>query len=61
MLHTKSLCLLVPKKKIFKRFFTIYGHGDHLGHVTSTIGINFGSSVIMSLHMKLEFNWPSGF
>ena len=22
--------------------FTIYGHGGHLGHVTSAIGINFG-------------------
>ena len=24
------------------RVFTIYGHGGHLGHVTSTIGIKFG-------------------
>ena len=24
----------VPEKKIFKIFFTIYGHGGHLGHVT---------------------------
>ena len=24
---------LVPEKKIFKIFFTIYGHGGHLDHV----------------------------
>ena len=41
--------------------FTIYGHGGHLGHVTSTIGINFGLPIIRSLHMKFEFNWSSGF
>ena len=43
------------------RVLTIYGHGGHLGHVTSTIGINFGQTIIRSLHMKFEFKWPSGF
>ena len=31
--------LLVPEKKIFEGFFTIYGHGGHLGHVTSIMPI----------------------
>ena len=43
------------------RVLTIYGHGGHLGHVTSAIGINFGQPIIRSLHMKFEFKWPSGF
>ena len=38
----KAIGLLAPEKKIFKGFFTIYGRGGHLGHVTSTIGTNFG-------------------
>ena len=43
MLHTKSQGhgRLVPEMKIFKGFLTIYGRGGHLGHVTSTIDINF--------------------
>ena len=31
----------VLEKKIFEGFFTIYGHGGHLGHVTSIMSINF--------------------
>ena len=27
----------VPEKKIFESFFTIYGRGGHIGHVTSII------------------------
>ena len=38
----KAIDPLDPEKKIFKGFFTIYGHGSHLGNVTSAIGINFG-------------------
>ena len=34
MPHTKFQGLLVLKKKIFLKFFTIYGHGGNLGHVT---------------------------
>ena len=45
----------------FKKVFTIYGHGDYPGHVTRTICSNFGFRVLSSLHMKFEFNWPSGF
>ena len=40
--------------------FTIYGHGDHLGHVTWNIYINFGSPFLSMLHMKFGFDWLSG-
>ena len=35
----------------FRRVFTIYGHGGHLGHVTSII-INFHFHPPKSLHNK---------
>ena len=41
--------------------FTIYGHGGHLGHVTWTIYRNFCSLFLRMLHMKFDFDWPSGF
>ena len=44
MVHTISfieIVPLVPGKMIIKVFFTIYGHGSHLGHVTNFILINF--------------------
>ena len=44
-----------------KTFFTIYGHGGHLGHVTWTINTNFHSPFPRRLHMKLVFDLPSGF
>ena len=43
------------------RFFTIYGHGGHLGHVTWTIYINFRSHFLRMLHMKFGFDRPNGF
>ena len=49
----------VPEKK--NKFFTIYGHGGHLGHVTWIIYIIFRSSFLRVLHMKFGFDWPSGF
>ena len=36
----------------FCRVFTIYGHGGHLGHVTSIISINFHLHVPKSLHTE---------
>ena len=45
----------------FLRFFTIYGHGGHLGHVTWTIYINFRSLFPRRLHIKFGFDWSSGF
>ena len=32
---------MVPGKEIFKKVFTIYGHGSHLGHVTCKMLMNF--------------------
>ena len=48
------------EKKIFKKF-TIYGHGGHLGRVTWTIYRNFRSPFAKRLHIKFDFDWPSGF
>ena len=35
MLHTKFRGKPAGSGEDFKRVFTIYGHGGHLGHVTS--------------------------
>ena len=45
----------------FWRVFTIYGHGGHLGNVTTIVSINFHFLVPESLHIKFGFDWPSGF
>ena len=44
MLHTKSQghWPFGSREEDIYRVFTIYGPGGDLGHVTSTIGINFG-------------------
>ena len=54
MLHTKfhgnwpaGSC-----KEDFLRVFTIYGHGSHLGHVTSIISTKFHFHVPKSLQTK---------
>ena len=51
----------VPERKIFEGFFTIYGHGGHLGNVTTIVSINFHCLVPESLYIKFGFDWPSGF
>ena len=63
MLHTKSQghCPSGSGEEDFSRVFTIYGRGRHLGHVTKMFCLNFNCLIIRSLHMKFEFNWPSGF
>ena len=63
MLHTKfrGIGPPVPEKKIFKGFFTIYGRGGHLGHVTQRLRTNFRSPYPSKLHLKFGFDWPSGF
>ena len=61
MPNFKIIGLLVLEEKIFKVFFTIYGHGRHLGHVTWSIYINFGSPFPKRLNMKFGIDWPSGF
>ena len=45
----------------FLRFFVIYSHDGHLGHVTMTIYANFHSLFLMMLHKKFGFDRPSGF
>ena len=45
----------------FRRVFTIYERGGHLGHVTWTIYINFRSPFPRRLHIKFGFDWPRGF
>ena len=49
----EEITLPVPEKKIFKVFFTIYGHGSHLGHVTSIMASDFHFLVPESFHKKL--------
>ena len=48
-------------EKDFWRVFTIYGHGGHLGNVTTIVSINFHFLVPESLHIKFGFDWLSGF
>ena len=57
----KIIGFLVLEKKIFLKVFAIYSPGGHLGHVTWTIYTNFRSPFLRMLHMKFEFDWPSGF
>ena len=50
--HIPSLVeidLLVLEKKIFKGFY-LYGHGGHLGHVTSIMSSDFYFLVPESFH-----------
>ena len=37
----------------FRRIFTIYGHGGHLGHVTSIMSSDFHFLVPESFHKKI--------
>ena len=47
----------------FLRVFTIhvYGHGGHLGNVTSIMSSDFHSLVPESVHTKFSSEWHSGF
>ena len=38
----------------FSRVFTVYGHGGHLGHVTSIISTNFHFHEPKSLQTKFD-------
>ena len=44
----------------FQRVF-IYGHGGHLGHVTSIMSSDFHFLVHESFHTKFSSEWPSSF
>ena len=61
MLHTKFRKSVHRFRRRFLKVFTIYGHGGHLGHVTWTIYTNFRSPFPRRLHIKFDFDWPSGF
>ena len=43
------------------KVFTIYGHGGHLGHVTSIMSSDFHFLVPESFHTKFSSEWPSSF
>ena len=45
----------------FLRVFTIYGHGGHLGHVTSIMSSNFHFLVPESFHAKFGSEQRSSF
>ena len=45
----------------FLRVFTIYGHGGHLGHVTSIISSDFYFLVPESFHTKFGSDRYSSF
>ena len=55
MLHTKfrGNLLAGSGEEDFKTVFTIYGHGGHLGHVTSIMSSDFHFLVPESFHKKL--------
>ena len=63
MLHTK-FCGNRPAgsgEKDFQRVFTIYGHGGHLGHVTSIMSSDFHFLVLESFHTKFGSDQHSSF
>ena len=43
------------------KFFTIYGNGGHVGHVTQLISINFHSYSPSSFNMKFGSKSPNCF
>ena len=45
----------------FQRFFTIYGRGGHLGHVTSIMSSDFHFLVPESFHTKFGSDRHSSF
>ena len=51
----------VPEKKIFEGFFTIYGRGGHLGHVTSIMSSDFYFLETESFHKQFGSDRHSGF
>ena len=54
--------LPVPEKKIFEKFFTVYGHGSHLGHATSIMSSDFHFLVVPeSFHTKFGSDRHSSF
>ena len=63
MLHTKfrGTRPAASGEEDFFKVFTIYGHGGHLGHVTSITLTNFHFLVPESFHTKFSSEWHSSF
>ena len=63
MLHTKfhGNRPTSSREEDFIRVFTIYGHGGHLGHVTSIMSSDFNFLVPESFHTKFCSEWLSSF
>ena len=62
MLHTKFReNRAAGSGEDFRRVFTIYGHGGHLGHVTRVMLINFHFLVPESFNTKFGLEWLSSF
>ena len=62
MLHSKFQGhRSINSEEDFLRFFTIYGHGGHLGHLTLLICINFHSHSPISFHEKFGSEWFNSF
>ena len=63
MLHTKfrGNRPVGSGEEDFLRVFTIYGPGDHLGHVTSIMPSDFHFLVLESFHTKFGSDWQSSF
>ena len=51
----------LPVLEKILRVFTIYGHGGHLGHVTSIMLSIFHFLVPESFHTKFSSEWLSSF
>ena len=63
MLHTKfrGNRSAGSEKENFQRVSTIYGHGGHLGHVTSIVSSDFNFLVPESFHKKIDTDPHSSF
>ena len=62
MLHTKFLGNRpAGSGEDFQRVFIIYGHGVHLGHVTSILSSDFHFLVPESFHKKFGSDQHSSF
>ena len=63
MLHTKFLenRPAGSGEEYFEEFFTIYGRGSHLRHVTQMPRTNFCSPYPRRRHIKFAFDRASGF
>ena len=59
ILSLEEIVPLVPEM-IFEGI-TIYGRGDHLGHVTQIPRTNFSTPHPWRLNTKFGFGWRSGF